>query len=450
MPPFIFNRMSQPLCSLPLPPPLPQVALLYLENYVQQMVVQQYVNQVTIPHYISNWQMYQPMTSDCPQQSIVPISNFPSYPPAVISNNTPMLPLQIPSSSVDVSQTIPYYNNNYQSTCRACTSPPPSYNSSITSNSFIQYCPICDQILGAIPSPNISLANEQITSSIRPASVLQNGHNQARPETQYPYMNLRSHKIPSLPPGAFIIFDEYITKDELFQEHHNSQIHLEQPRHINKTVKRYIKTQTNKKPLSSKVTIADSGTGSRQSPLKSKSVASSRSTYSLAFSENTKDKRTGSSLNTKKQNVKHEQRLSKAPKINFQSVDQPYKLATIHRSNSSNSDALRDLRLSLAIGDNQIDQLSTVPSSSVREQKEGQLDEKTNKSARAASSTPASSKISESQLSTIRESKATSPSIIKTTSYDTLTTVTDKTFDSISTRSVAKTDEQSNRNLSNI
>ena len=76
MPPFFFNQMSQPLCSLPLPPPLPQPASLCLENNIQQLLMQRYANPVAVFPLDPNWQI--------PQPSIPPYQPAPIYPPQPI------------------------------------------------------------------------------------------------------------------------------------------------------------------------------------------------------------------------------------------------------------------------------------------------------------------------------------------------------------------------------
>ncbi|CAF1473172.1 unnamed protein product, partial [Adineta steineri] len=73
VPPFLFNHIAQPLCSLPLPPPLPQISSLPLTPAVQQRVIQQYSNPVATFPFTPNWQS--------------PQSFAPTYPP----------PLQQPS-----------------------------------------------------------------------------------------------------------------------------------------------------------------------------------------------------------------------------------------------------------------------------------------------------------------------------------------------------------------
>jgi hypothetical protein len=87
MPPFLYNRMSQPLCSFPLPPPLPQLGSLPLTPAVQQMVMQRYSNPIAVLPYTPNWQMPQLMMSGYPsvpqqqQQYMPPISAIPALPP---------------------------------------------------------------------------------------------------------------------------------------------------------------------------------------------------------------------------------------------------------------------------------------------------------------------------------------------------------------------------------
>jgi len=58
--------MPQHLCSLPLLPPLPQIASLYLANNVPQMLMQRYANQVAVFPFTPNRQMSQRIMFGCP------------------------------------------------------------------------------------------------------------------------------------------------------------------------------------------------------------------------------------------------------------------------------------------------------------------------------------------------------------------------------------------------
>ncbi|CAF4311509.1 unnamed protein product, partial [Adineta steineri] len=102
VPPFLFSRMTQPLCSLPLPPPLPQISSLPLTPAVQQMVMQQYSNPVATFPFTPNWQSPQSFAPTYPpplqQPSMMPMpycqappSFAPTYPPLL--PQPPMMPM---------------------------------------------------------------------------------------------------------------------------------------------------------------------------------------------------------------------------------------------------------------------------------------------------------------------------------------------------------------------
>ncbi|CAF4397307.1 unnamed protein product, partial [Adineta steineri] len=80
VPPFLFNHISQPLCSLPLPPPLPQISSLPLTPAVQQRVMQQYSNPVATFPFTPNWQPPQSFAPTYPsplqQPSMMPMPSF--------------------------------------------------------------------------------------------------------------------------------------------------------------------------------------------------------------------------------------------------------------------------------------------------------------------------------------------------------------------------------------
>jgi hypothetical protein len=488
MPPFIFNRMSQPLCSLPLPSPLPQIASLYLEDNVQQMLMQRYANPVAILPFTPNWQISQPTISAGPQvlqqqqQLIIPISTFHSYQVALNSGDMLIYPLQIPSAPADVSQAswIPQYcNSGHPRTYCTCIPASTSFNNSVISNSQIQNSPTYHHTPATTINPNIRPTNEQSALLLRPSATLKNVHNQIREKYEYPHMNARSHKTPPLPPGAKIMFDEYITKDDLFQKQRNSKQHQKQSQPINKTAERSTSTKINntnenepsknqtlsnvakvnnqptKNQALSNVTKVDNDTTSHQSLVKSKSVTSACSVHNLSFNANVKTEKMIISSNNKDQNVNHEQLPAETPNINLHFDDQPRKLSPAHDidrhlnandknlNSSSSDDELRDLRLSLALAD---DLLSSVPDSSTKG--EEQSDEKTNKSMNASSSTPPLLKELETKSSTIRETIGRSSSIIKASSRDTLNSTKSKNVDWISITTRSKSDKQSDRNFS--
>ncbi|CAM4911949.1 unnamed protein product [Rotaria socialis] len=150
MPPFLYNRISQPLCSFPLPPPLPQLGSLPLTPAVQQMVVQRYSNPVAVLPFSSNWQTPQMMMSSYPQaslyqqQPIPSISAFQSSSNAQQSYMPPLMP--------------------------ACSSLPPASNLQMLPSAPMQSFPSLQ------PASNLQMlpsAPMQSFPSLQPASNLQ-------------------------------------------------------------------------------------------------------------------------------------------------------------------------------------------------------------------------------------------------------------------------------------
>ena len=91
MPPFLYNRISQPFSSFPLPPPLPQIGSLPLTPAVQQMVVQRYSNPIAVLSFPPSWQMPQmmmPSYSSVPQQYVPPVSAIPALPARATTSHT--------------------------------------------------------------------------------------------------------------------------------------------------------------------------------------------------------------------------------------------------------------------------------------------------------------------------------------------------------------------------
>ncbi|CAF0816501.1 unnamed protein product [Adineta steineri] len=96
MPPFLYNRISQPLSSFPLPPPLPQLGSMPLTPAVQQMVLQRYSNPIAVLPYSSNWQQPQLMrpnfSQGFQQQLQQPMVPMQPYLPAPQSYMPPAMP----------------------------------------------------------------------------------------------------------------------------------------------------------------------------------------------------------------------------------------------------------------------------------------------------------------------------------------------------------------------
>ncbi|UJR23643.1 hypothetical protein I4U23_026628 [Adineta vaga] len=190
MPPFSFNRMSQPLCSLPLPPPLPQISSLPLTPGIQQMVMQKYSNPVAVLPFTSNYQS---------GQSFAP--NY-SFPPVV-----------------------PPSNSSYPSTCRACVPAPPPLNIPVTSHCWIQHCSACHHIPGDASNPNVRPDNHgRMTPLLRQPTVAQHVQDANNDYQHYPHVNTysadgsRSNNLPPLPPGAVIISDEFVNRIDSSRE----------------------------------------------------------------------------------------------------------------------------------------------------------------------------------------------------------------------------------------
>ena len=263
MPPFLFNRMSQPLCSFALPPPLPQLGSLPLTPGIQQMVMQRYENPVAVFPFASNWPVPQPMIpnfSQMPQQQLMmPISSFqpvsappPSYlPPApfpmpiapqMYLPPPPPLPPALPYSQpyvppsyamppnpsvsflpppapfpgyVAPPQALHYSNNGYPDICRACPPAPPSLGIPIQGHCWVQHCSACHHVPSAMIPPNVRPNGGRVTPLLRHPTVPQyvpeqTMHWQSDPHANAPVM-MRPwlRKTPPLPPGAVIISDQY-------------------------------------------------------------------------------------------------------------------------------------------------------------------------------------------------------------------------------------------------
>jgi hypothetical protein len=284
MPPFLYNRMSQPLCSFPLPPPLPQLGSLPISPAIQQMVMQRYSNPVAVLPFNSNWQIPQQMMSGYPQalqqqyqQPMMPMSGFQSLPPAppsymppppmpvcqslppapqsyippsmpafqsfppvpqpysslppTIPNNLNMLAppqLQAPLPDTYAAPFVSQYpNSDYPSLCRACPPAPPPLSIPVTGHCWVQHCSACHHVPIPVSNPNARPSGGRITPLLRHPTVPQYVPNQAIQQQQYPHTNapvmMRPwlRKTPPLPPGAFVISDEYISKRDAYPRHHS-------------------------------------------------------------------------------------------------------------------------------------------------------------------------------------------------------------------------------------
>jgi len=250
MPPFLYNRISQPLCSFPLPPPLPQIGSLPLTPAVQQMVIQRYSNPIAVLPFSSNWQIPQMMTPSYPlasqqqQQSILPVTAFQSFPPSpqsyiplpapvlaspplppapqayipppvppyapisalqslppapqayippppTIPANIPVLSppsFQLPLSNANAAPSSPQYSySGYPSMCRACPPAPPPLNIPVTGHCWVQHCCACHQVPTPISNPNIRPGGGRITPLLRHPTVPQYVPEQINEQQQQQY-----------------------------------------------------------------------------------------------------------------------------------------------------------------------------------------------------------------------------------------------------------------------
>ncbi|CAF2318621.1 unnamed protein product [Rotaria sp. Silwood2] len=288
-PPFLYNRIAQPLHAFPLPPPLPQLGSLPLTPAVQQMVIQRYSNPVAVLPCTPSWQMSQLMMPIYPQfsqaQPMVPISafepfstaaqsyipplmpTFPYLPPApqpCIPNLMPAFPSlppapqlylpppssmpmnqcmlsppssQLPLPDTNVVSSFPqYFNSNYPSMCRACPPVPPSLNISVTGHCWVQHCAACHHVPTSISNSYVRPASGRITPLLRYPTVPQYVPDQTIQQQQYfqneapILMRPWLRKTPPLPPGAILISDEYVTDNRYSSGHDRSRRRKRRPK----------------------------------------------------------------------------------------------------------------------------------------------------------------------------------------------------------------------------
>jgi len=277
MPPFLYNRISQPLCSFPLPPPLPQLGSLSLTPAVQQMVVQRYSNPVAVFPFASNWQTPQLMMPGFSQalqqqqQQLMPafqpfppasqpyipppMPAFPSLPPAPQAYNSPpsvfvppvmpifssfpptpqsyippptmpanlsvlqppSLPLPLPYANA-VPPSSQYPNSSYPNMCRACPPAPPPLNMLVNGHCWVQHCAACHNVPTPISNPNVRPSSGRITPLLRHPTVPQYVPDQTQ-QQQDPHANAPAmirpwlRKTPPLPPGCVLVSDKCFNKD---------------------------------------------------------------------------------------------------------------------------------------------------------------------------------------------------------------------------------------------
>ena len=245
----MFNRISQPQCSLPLPPPLPQLSSLPLPPAIQQMVMQQYSNPVAVLPFAPNY--FTPPAVPQQAPSIIPASALPTPQYALQPSAVPVppptsIPMALPSppapyayanSHVFASQPT---SDSYPSTCRACVPAPPPLTVPVTGHCWVQHCSACHHVPPDVSNPNERPHNHgRMTPLLRQPTVAQYIHDegnqqyhhrqQQSSQQHYPHINPQarqnswSNNLPPLPPGAVIISDEYITKDGLAQTQDHTQ-----------------------------------------------------------------------------------------------------------------------------------------------------------------------------------------------------------------------------------
>ncbi|CAF0880228.1 unnamed protein product [Adineta ricciae] len=258
IPPFLFNRISQPQCSLPLPPPLPQLSSLPLSPAVQQMVMQQYSNPVAILPFASNYftapaAPQQPLSImptpalPTPQYALQP-STVPVPPPSSIPMplSNPAAPYAYANPDVSASQPTSSY---YPSTCRACVPAPPPLTVPVTGHCWVQHCSACHHVPTDVSNPNERPHNHgRMTPLLRQPTVEQyiydernqqySHQQQQSPQQHYPHINNSqarqnswSNNLPPLPPGAVIISDEYITEDQPYGTYSSSNPYTQYSQH---------------------------------------------------------------------------------------------------------------------------------------------------------------------------------------------------------------------------
>jgi hypothetical protein len=250
MPPFTFNRMSQPLCSLPLPPSLPQIASLLLTPLIQQMIMQQYANPVAILPFTPNCSISQPIIPGFPQ---VPQSYIPS---TLMPANVPILPSNASSFlfSFNATSSSPQYSNSgYPSTCRACIPQPPPLNIPVIDHFWTQHCSACHHIPADATKPNIRPTNGRSTPLLRHPTIVENAYNPPirKQKKQYPHtsasvrMRPWSHEMPPLPHGAVIISDQYISRKDSSKTYNFSRKYPVQHPPISNYASRSLSSPTN-------------------------------------------------------------------------------------------------------------------------------------------------------------------------------------------------------------
>lgn len=323
MPPFLFNRIAQPLCALPLPPPLPQIASLPVTPVVQQMIMQQYSNPIAVLPFTPNLEMarplmptYQAMPQILPQlqQPLIPTSALEtpqfvpqSYiPPTLLPSNMPLRPNVFPPFPPfplfpdSIPLPAPQTTSGYPSTCRACIPPPPppALDISVTGQNWLQHCSACRNVPGDGCSLNNRPASGRFTPLLRPSSIQDRTCcPPVRQTNRYPHINSSPttrpflHDIP-LPPGGVLISDEYLSNSDIAGAHRFGKNHsFENPRvfHAPPTSMVLLGSRTDPNPIKKKRSRRKGRKNKRdtQSSPKTKSTSTITSRSSLSSSSST-------------------------------------------------------------------------------------------------------------------------------------------------------------------
>ncbi|CAF3605242.1 unnamed protein product [Rotaria sordida] len=270
MPPFLFNRMSPPFTSLPLPPPLPDLKSLPVTPVVQQMVRQQYANPIAVIPFTPNWLISQPMISYHPQlqdmqkQSMISTSTLPSFQfslqpyvrPNLRWSSMPLLPTDssnLSHFSNSILTTPQYTNSNYSNMCRACPPMPPLLNIPVTNYHWVHHCSACHRAPADFTKSNIRSTKGRITPLLRRPMVPQHVDNRKirrQQQQQYPHIHtsVTTHpwlyNMPPHPPDAVINSKKFVPRNHLSQAHYYSQKYQTQSSRVTHSVLRSATTNT--------------------------------------------------------------------------------------------------------------------------------------------------------------------------------------------------------------
>jgi len=484
MPPFLYNRISQPLCSFPLPPPLPQIGSLPLTPAVQQMIMQRYSNPIAVLPFNSNWQVPQmmmpsyPLASQQQQQSILPATAFQSFPPGPqsyipppppppISANIPVLSppsLQLPLSNANAVPSSPQYSySGYPSMCRACPPAPPPLNIPVTGHCWVQHCCACHQVPTPISNPNIRPGGGRITPLLRHPTVPQYVPEQINEQQQqYHHANapvmMRPwlRKTPPLPPGGVLISDEYIDRN-------SSDSRYDYPPRQHRQHKRSSDTKRRSTTVTSRTTSAKSPTviknnrsvspgrvnknnsnsTEHQGPLKSKSTTSTSSSSTSTSGLSAEYNKITLHAPKTKQNTLPPQLNRESRNINLQYQYQTQELPTVYllnrylKSTSEASTLASSVETRSDYSSSVVKEHSPIlsPSSDSNSIKKEPNLEKEDENLLRPPSQPNKPK---ERLIIIREFRSNSPSILSTISSSMAFSIIDKDEDALSTTSTIK------------